>query len=335
MSIKDRLAGKSATIGMHPRTTPDATDLVPQRAKTAPGQLMASLPFLAEKEEEIVKLDRLNAELREKLSVAEQNTTGKKIRLAELHEVAGRRRKLSSVEYGELKNNLAKHPLTTPVTVRKRQGGGYEIISGHNRVAIYKELGREEILAIIQDFDDSTSELSALFANLFHPTLPDVQKFRAFKRLQDITGKNQKLLAEESGADPQSISRLMSFDKLPEIALSMIEENPDKIGATAATAFAQLANQGKETAVVAAVKAIIEGTMTQESGVRIAKMGGQGKEKLSPPETVSIRSGKQTYCKMMGTKKMIRLDFRTEDERIGMESAIKEFLEKAAKGESL
>ncbi len=47
MSIKDRLAAKSATIGSSPRV-PKTPDDGPTRPKTAPGQLMSSLPFLAE-----------------------------------------------------------------------------------------------------------------------------------------------------------------------------------------------------------------------------------------------------------------------------------------------
>jgi ParB family chromosome partitioning protein len=46
MSIKDRLAAKAATIGTSPRPQKINED-APSRPKTAPGQLMASLPLLA------------------------------------------------------------------------------------------------------------------------------------------------------------------------------------------------------------------------------------------------------------------------------------------------
>jgi len=324
MSIKDRLAGKSATIGLTPRQPQEQTEATQQRAKTGPGQMLHAMPFLAENEKQI-------AELREKLALAEQNVSGRKIPLAELHEVPGRRRKLSTDEYNELKNNLREYPLITPITTRKRKEGGYEIISGHNRVAIYAELGHTEILAIVQEFDDSNTELGALFANLFHPNLPDVQKYSAFKRLQEITGKSQKQLAEESGADPKSVSRWMSFDKLPSAALHLIESNPDKIGGTAAMAFATIAsNAKKQDSVVEAIKGIVEGKLTQEAGVQLAKMNGKQPAKTPRAGPEIIRSGKKNYCKVLATKQTLRLDFETEEERIGMEDEIMKILAKRA-----
>jgi len=322
MSIKDRLAGKSATIGLTPRQLPEQTEATQQRAKTGPGQMLHAMPFLAENEKQI-------AELREKLALAEQNVSDRKIPLAELHEVPGRRRKLSTDEYNELKNNLDKHPLITPITVRKRKEGGYEIISGHNRVAVYAELGRTDILAIIQEFDDSNTELGALFANLFHPNLPDVQKYSAFKRLQEITGKTQKELAKESGADEKSVSRWMSFDRLPSEALRLVEANPDKIGGTSAMAFAAISSdEVKQGAVIAAIKAIVDGKISQETGVRMAKMNGKQATPTTRATPEIIRSGKKNYCKVLATKQTLRLDFETEEERVEMEAAIRAILTK-------
>jgi ParB family chromosome partitioning protein len=324
MSMKDRLAAKSANIGTTPR--PDKDPAETRVAKTAPGQLMSSLPFLAEKEREI-------DELREKLREAEKKAPHSELPLSELHEVEGRRRRLTPEQFDELRENLRNNPLVQAITVRTRPRGGYEIISGHNRVAVYRQLGRDRILAIVlDDANDYVTETSALYANLFQSDLSDYEKYLGFKRLILLTGKSQKEVATESGAAEKSVSRWLSFGNLPDEVLALIEQAPDKIGGAAAMALAALSKDGKAAAVVDAVKAIVEGKVSQEAGVRLAKMGKPAQVAVARAEPVTIRAGKAVYCKMVGTKQTLRLDFRSEEERLAVETAIKEVLDRFAQG---
>lgn len=325
MSMKDRLAAKASTIGMTPRPTSTNDTGAARPPKTAPGQLMSSLPFLAEREKEI-------EELREKLREAEKAAPQLELPLTELHEIEGRRRRLTQEQYAELKENLRTNPLVQAITVRKRPIGGYEIISGHNRVAIYRELGRDKILAIaLQDADDYVTEASALYANLFQSDLSDYEKYLGFTRLLLLTGKTQKEIAADSGADEKSVSRWLSFGDLPKEALAIVETAPEKLGGAAAMAFAAIAKEGKTAAVVDAIKAIVTGQVTQEAGVRLAKADKSQQLPVARPEPITIRSGKTVYCKMIGTKQTLRLDFRSEEERVAVEEAIKDVLDRFAK----
>jgi ParB family chromosome partitioning protein len=250
-----------------------------------------------------------------------------------LHEVEGRRRRLAPEQFDELRENLRNNPLVQAITVRTRPRGGYEIISGHNRVAVYRQLGRDRILAIVlDDATDYVTETSALYANLFQSDLSDYEKYLGFKRLILLTGKSQKEVATESGAAEKSVSRWLSFGNLPDEALALIEQAPDKIGGAAAMALAALSKDGKAAAVVDAVKAIVEGKVSQEAGVRLAKMGKPVQVAVARAEPVTIRAGKAVYCKMVGTKQTLRLDFRSEEERLAVETAIKEVLDRFAQG---
>jgi ParB family chromosome partitioning protein len=324
MSMKDRLAAKAANIGNSPRSPSSKDPGEVRTPKTAPGQLMSSLPFLAEKEREI-------EELQAKLEDAEKRAPHAELLLSELHEVEGRRRRLTAQQYAELRENLRNNRLVQAITVRNRAQGGYEIVSGHNRVAIYRELGRDRILAIVlDDADDFITEASALYANLFQSDLSDYEKYLGFKRLLGLTGKTQKETAADSGATEQSISRWLTFGNLPQGALDLIEKAPDKIGGTAAMALAALAKEGKEEAVIEAVRAIVEGRVSQEAGVRLAKAGKSVVVTSPRPEPVAIRSGKTVYCKMLGMKQTLRLDFRSEAERKEVEAAIKDVLDRFA-----
>lgn len=318
MSIKDRLAAKSATIGSTPRN-PKATDEGPSRPKTAPGQLMSSLPFLAEKERELREMVQENETLREQL----KNGTATEVTIAELQEVPGRRRRLTPEAYAELKENLRGNPLVQAITVRRRTDGSLEIVSGHNRVAIFKELGRERIAArFLQDTDDYVTEASALYANLFQPDLTDFEKYLGFKKLLEQSGKTQKELAADSGADEKSVSRWMSFGDLPDEALKVIESVPSCIGGTAAMALAALARDGKTEAVTLAVKAIAAGSMTQDAAVRMAKANKASEPKPARSEPVTIRQGKSVYCKLISAKQSLRIDFQSEEARVAAEQAI-------------
>ncbi|TDK59214.1 ParB/RepB/Spo0J family partition protein [Sapientia aquatica] len=318
MSIYDKLGAKTASIKARVVEKP-----VERPIKTAPSAHWDATERMHLAEQ---KVSELEAELNKAI-----NSAHSKIKLSDLLEIEGRRRKLTADEFKELKNNLEKHPLVTPITVRSVADGKYEIISGHNRVAVYRELGRSEIPAVVNDFDEIKSELGALFANLFHPSLPDVQKYAHFKRLKEVTGKSQRELAEESGADPSAIARFMSFERLPAEALALIYENPEKIGATAAAAFALISEKEyKQAAVIQAVKDIIAGDITQEVGVRQAKEAGDNVFVAAEPRRVvtPIKAGKFKYCKVLSTDQTIRIDFESKEERDLIEKTVMDIIKK-------
>jgi len=134
-SISKMLSGVPTGVPLVAPTTP------PTGAKTGPGQMMG---FLARESEAIQENEVLRKEV--------ANLKAAEVDLSDLVEVEGRRRVLSQQEYAELKANIQHNKLTTPVTVRPLGGGKYEIVSGHNRVSIFKEMGLKSIPAFIRDY---------------------------------------------------------------------------------------------------------------------------------------------------------------------------------------
>ena len=217
--------------------------------------------------------------------------------------------------------------------MRKSAENTYEIISGHNRVAAYRELGKEKIAAILlQEEDDSIVEASALYANLFQPDLSDYEKYLGFKKLLETTGKTQKQLALDAGVDEKSVSRWLSFGNLKEEALAIIETNPQKIGGRAVMTLASLTLEGKEKEVLHAIKAIIEGRVTQDAGVKLALQKNiEESTSLKKSESINIRMGKKIFCKMIPNKNTLRLNFQTEEQRMAVEEALKVVLSEHAR----
>lgn len=318
MSIKKRLEKKAAGVGekvMAP--IPDSNkDVLP---RTAPGQLMAFRGLMHESE---AQLEALRHQLKDAVAIAAP--------LSELYEVPGRKRQLTAEQFQDLKENLRRNALVTPITVRKRGQGGYEVISGHNRLAVYRDLGRENIPAFIMEAAEERGEVNAFYANLLQPSLPDFSKFKGFKQRQIQTGNNQKQLATEAGIDEPRLSRIMSFADLPTEVLAMLEATPSAMGAEAAAVLARLTREGQGDAVTAAVTKLIAGDLTQDGAIK-AVVQPRPAATQSQPAAIIIRSGKSSYCRMVSVKQTLRLDFVNEEERQLVEAEIQEILEKAAK----
>jgi ParB family transcriptional regulator, chromosome partitioning protein len=306
MSIKDRLAAKAATIGTSPRPQKDNEDS-PVRPKTAPGQLMASLPLLAEKEKE------LQAAIK-RIEVLEAAGTvhSDEVEISTLVEVAGRRRILSPQEYGELRANLEANPLVHPIVYRSLGDGRNEIISGNNRVAIYRDdLHRTKIRGVSFVGTDAEVELGAAFSNLLAPSLPDFEKYRQFQRIQQNLGLTQADIIRASGLAQSHVARILSFENLPPAARELIAINPHRLGGTAAAKLAALAQQGHEDAVIQAIKALLESDeITQEKALAMAT---PTRPKSPQPVVKTISMGRKKLCDVTVRSGVIGLRFSGAD----------------------
>src|SRR5579875_2915561 len=129
MGIGDRLLAKTANVGSKP--TEASQRPANTEPRTSPGRLMDAQHRINTAQ---ARIKELESQLEERAALD--------VPLDALVEVPGRRRKLTSEQFQELKSNLAQHALATPILVRSVADGRYEIVAGHNRVAAYRELGR-------------------------------------------------------------------------------------------------------------------------------------------------------------------------------------------------
>lgn len=306
MSIKDRLAAKAASIGTSPRIQ-KAGDDPSGRPKTAPGQLMASFPLLAEKERELQSAMKRIEEL-ETAGVG----SSQEIAIETLVEVPGRRRVLSEEEYKELRANLESNPLVHPIVYRPLGDGRNEIISGNNRVAIYRDdLNRATIRGVPFNGTDAEVELGAAFSNLLAPALPDFEKYRQFKRIQQNLGLSQADITRMSGLAQSHVARILSFENLPDAAKQVVATRPHKLGGTAAAKFASLAQQGRVEEVTKAINALVNSVdMTQEKALALAS---PARPKAAQPSAVTINNGKRKFCDVSVRSGVVGLRFSGKD----------------------
>ncbi|MBN3856755.1 chromosome partitioning protein ParB [Paraburkholderia sp. Ac-20340] len=317
MSIGKRLAQRTAGIELKETTAPAPSQGGP--ALTSPGRLMSATSRIVEAEDRALAAERTAEAVKVELedarrqieSLQQSNLSAgtTEIEISTLVEVPGRRRVLSPVEYSELRENLQRNPLVHPIVFRPLGDGKNEIVSGNNRVAIYRdELGRTTILGVPFTGDAKSAEMGATFSNLLAPSLPDFEKFRQFVRLQEESGFTRSEIIEASGLTKQHVSRILSFEKLPQEARDAIARRPDRVGGNAAEDFAALATDGNAEAVVKAIRALVtDESLTQKRALELAK---PKREKVAAaPLTRTITIGRKKLCDISVRSGVIGLRF--------------------------
>lgn len=293
MSTAARQRAKAAGITLDDDT--DATAQAPAVPRTAPGQLIGLQGRVHTLQEEI-----------ERLRKALEDRAPGRLPLSKLHEVPGRRRKLTATEYAELKANLATYPLAQPITVTKRDDGDYDIVAGNNRVAIYRELGREDIEGVTLDIDPSMEEYASLFSNLLAPALSDFEKYWGFKSLHDSTGLTKESLAKAAGISDTHMRRIMKFDLLPEAAKELLATRPERLGSNAAEQLAKAAQEGREKDVIEAIRRLVaDATFTQAQAISAANP----KPKRTAGLPMVIKRGQQPVCQISTRNGVVGVSF--------------------------
>lgn len=336
MSIKD-LASK--TQGVAARKVEKAS--ADRGPRTAPVMMYDLTSRMHDAE---AKVEQLNKELDEAKRFGER----RELPLADLHEVPGRRRRLNAEQYADLKENVRHNGILEPIKVRPRASGGWEIIAGHNKTAISRELGKEVVLCSIEDTDDIETELIAFFTNLFQTPLPPYEVYLGFKLLQRQEAvATQKDLVIRSGKTKSEVSKYMSFDLFPKEAHKILTSHPDLIGYNAASTFAKHIKAGRVDVVMALIKQLLAGKMDQAQasealessgsaldGIALDEAGnlrslssGDGQQAKRSKGGVAIAAGAKPYCNLIRSEKTMRIKFSSEAEARLMEQEFKDFLQ--------
>jgi len=131
------------------------------------------------------------------------------------------RRDFAEAELAELAASLMASGLLQPITVR-RDGTGYELISGERRLRAAARLGWSEIPAIIRDADDRTMLTEALVENLQRADLNPVDEAKGYQRLSEEFGLTHAQIADAVGKDRTSITTMLRLLQLPVAVLALV-----------------------------------------------------------------------------------------------------------------
>lgn len=207
------------------------------------------------------------------------------IPLCELHPFKNHPFKVQNDE--EMKRmieSIKKVGAITPAVVRPINGG-YEIISGHRRLAAYQELGLETMPVIVRDMTDDEAVIAMVDANLQRETVLPSEKAFAFKMKLDAIKHQgvasaqvgQKLLsvekvAEDAGESRNQIKRYIRLTYLIPELLAMVDDG--KIAFNPAVEISYLSKD--EQRILLDAMDLNDCTPSHAQSIRLKKLSQEG-----------------------------------------------------------
>lgn len=163
----------------------------------------------------------------------------KNIPLDELHPFKNHPFKiLNNEEMERMIESIRKVGTITPALARPLPDGGYELISGHRRLAACQVLGIETMPVIVREMSDDEAVIAMADANLQRETILPSEKAFAYKmkleavKHQGVTSRQvgEKLLSvtqvsKDSDDSERQIQRYIRLTYLIPELLSMVDDN--------------------------------------------------------------------------------------------------------------
>lgn len=210
----------------------------------------------------------------------------KDIPLCELHPFKDHPFKIeNNEEMKHLIESIKKFGTITPALARPLPEGGYELISGHRRLAACQVLGIETMPVIIREMTDDEAVIAMVDANLQRETILPSEKAFAYKMKLDalnhqgITSRQvgEKLLSvtqisKDNNESERQIHRYIRLTHLIPELLSMVDEN--KIAFNPAVELSYLSHS-EQLILLDAIKQN-DCTPSHAQSIRLKKLSQEG-----------------------------------------------------------
>jgi len=192
---------------------------------------------------------------------------------------------LNNEEMERMIENIRKVGTITPALARPLPDGGYELISGHRRLAACQVLGIETMPVIVREMSDDEAIIAMVDANLQRETILPSEKAFAYKmkleaiKHQGVTSRQlgEKLLSvtkvsKESEDSERQIQRYIRLTYLIPELLSMVDDN--KIAFNPAVEISYL-DRDEQLTLLDAIN-MNDCTPSHAQSIRLKKMSQDG-----------------------------------------------------------
>ena len=210
----------------------------------------------------------------------------KNIPLDELHPFKNHPFKiLNNEEMERMIESIRKVGTITPALARPLSDGGYELISGHRRLAACQVLGIETMPVIVREMSDDEAVIAMVDANLQRETILPSEKAFAYKmkleaiKHQGVTSRQlgEKLLSvtqvsKDSDDSERQIQRYIRLTYLIPELLSMVDDN--KIAFNPAVEISYL-DRDEQLTLLDAIN-MNDCTPSHAQSIRLKKMSQDG-----------------------------------------------------------
>jgi len=161
-------------------------------------------------------------------------------------------------EKEQLLQSIKTQGAIEPLIVRPISEGEYEVISGHRRMEICKELGMEKIPVIVRNLTDEQAVSMMVDANLHRENILPSERAFAYKIKWEAAKKSEKTLsqpatrmrnddviAQSFGVGKDTLHRYIRLTCLIPELLEMVDEG--RIALTPAVELSYLTNEEQQT----------------------------------------------------------------------------------------
>ena len=206
-------------------------------------------------------------------------------------------------EMTELMKSIADSGVLAPALARPKDGGGYELISGHRRLAACRALGMETMPVIIRDLTDEEAIITMVDSNLQREHILPSEKAFAYKmKLEAIKHQGKastqlaqklsvELVGDAAGESKDQVRRYIRLTELIPDILQMVDDG--KIALTPAVELSYL--QDFEQEALFSIMDCDEVTPSLSQAQRLRRM--------SEDQTFTDRTAMQVLSEVKGNQK--------------------------------
>ncbi len=124
----------------------------------------------------------------------------------------------------QLAQSIRQYGVLNPLTVRRIETGGYELIAGERRLRAAKQAGLQEVPCIVMSANEQESSAIALVENLQRRDLDFFEEAWGFKRLIESHGLTQEEAAKRVGKTQSAVANKLRLLKLSPHNVQMIRD---------------------------------------------------------------------------------------------------------------
>lgn len=165
--------------------------------------------------------------------------------LSELHPFEGHPFQVrDDDEMDKMVDSVKEYGVMTPVIVRPRRDGGYEIVAGHRRCHASQRAGVDTMPCIVRDMDDDTAIILMVDSNCQREHILPSEKAKAYQmkleaikrqgRRSDLTSgqvgpkleerRSNQIVAEKAGESVKQVQRFIRLNKLTPDLMQLVDD---------------------------------------------------------------------------------------------------------------
>ena len=195
-----------------------------------------------------------------------------------------------------LAESIAEHGLIQPITVRRMDSGGYQIVAGERRWRASRMAGLDRIPARIIEADDQEAMELALVENLQREDLNPIEEAAGYRTLIKSYGMTQEQVAQRVGRSRPAVANVMRLLSLPDKTRRFVAEG--RLAYSQARSLLELTDHEK---IDEAAEKILERDMTAREAAALVKSYNTKKKSRAVPTQPSGDAGVD-YAAVLGER---------------------------------